>query len=111
MDAIQVALAQKAAEEQKHHSKSTFLWVWGILLVLTGVEVYLAYQNMELIRMLTLLMGLSIVKAALIIGYFMHMKYEMSRMKWMTMGSLTVCLVLMCIFLPDAHRIVTLGLR
>ncbi len=111
MDAIQIALAQKAAEEQKHHPRSTFLWVWVILLVLTGVEVYLAYQNMELIRMLTLLMGLSIVKAALIIGYFMHMKYEMSRMKWMTMGSLTVCLVLMCIFLPDAHRIVTLGLR
>jgi hypothetical protein len=39
------------------------------------------------------------------------MKYEMSRMKWMTMGSLTICLVLMCIFLPDAHRIVTLGVK
>jgi len=69
----------------------------GVLLVLTGVEVFLAYQNMELIRMLTLLMGLSIVKAALIIGYFMHMKYEISRMKWITMTSLTICLVLMCI--------------
>ena len=111
MDAIQIALAQKAAEEQKHHPKSIFLWVWGVLLVLTGVEVFLAYQNMELIRMLTLLMGLSIVKAALIIGYFMHMKYEISRMKWITMTSLTVCLVLMCIFLPDAHRVVTLGVK
>jgi len=111
MDAIQIALAQKAAEEQKHHPKSIFLWVWGVLLVLTGVEVFLAYQNMELIRMLTLLMGLSIVKAALIIGYFMHMKYEISRMKWITMTSLTICLVLMCIFLPDAHRVVTLGVK
>jgi cytochrome c oxidase subunit 4 len=111
MDAIQIGLAQKAAEEQRHHSKGTFFWVWGVLLILTGVEVYLAYQNMELVRMLTLLLGLSVVKAALIIGYFMHMKYEMSRMKWLTMSSLTICLVLMCIFLPDAHRIVTLGLR
>src|SRR4051812_17830654 len=111
MDAIQVALAQQAAEQQRHHSKGTFFWVWGVLLILTGVEVYLAYQNMELVRMLTLLLGLSVVKAALIIGYFMHMKYEMSRMKWLTMSSLTICLVLMCIFLPDAHRIVTLGLR
>lgn len=111
MDAIQVALAQHAAEQQRHHPKSIFFWVWGVLLILTGVEVYLAYQNMELIRMLTLLMGLSLVKAALIIGYFMHMKYEMSRMKWLTMTSLTVCLVLMCIFLPDAHRVVTLGVK
>ena len=56
-------------------------------------------------------MGLSLLKAALIIGYFMHMKYEMSRMKWLTMCSLVVCLVLMCIFLPDAYRIVELGIR
>lgn len=111
MDAIQVALAQKAAEEQRHHSKGTFFWVWGVLLILTGIEVYLAYQNMNLVRMLTLLLGLSVVKAALIIGYFMHMKYEISRMKWITMSSLTICLVLMCIFLPDAYRIVELGLR
>ncbi len=111
MDPIQIALAEKAAEEQRHHSKGTFFWVWGVLLILTGVEVYLAYQNMELVRMLTLLLGLSIVKAALIIGYFMHMKYEMSRMKWLTMSSLVICLVLMCIFLPDAYRIVHLGIR
>ena len=111
MDAIQVALAQEAAEKQRHHPKGTFFWVWGVLLILTGVEVYLAYQNMELVRMLTLLLGLSVVKAALIIGYFMHMKYEMSRMKWITMSSLTICLVLMCIFLPDAYRIVELGIR
>jgi cytochrome c oxidase subunit IV len=111
MDAIQVALAQNAAEQQRHHPKSTFFWVWGALLIFTGVEVYLAYQNMELVRMLTLLMGLSIIKAWLIIAYFMHLKYEVSRMKWLTMTSLVVCLVLMCIFLPDAHRVVTLGVR
>jgi heme/copper-type cytochrome/quinol oxidase subunit 4 len=29
--------------------------------------------------MLTILMGLSLIKAALIIGYFMHLKYEVSR--------------------------------
>ena len=66
---------------------------------------------MEPVRMLSILMGLSIIKAGLIIGYFMHLKFEVSRMKWLTMGSLTVCLVLMCIFLPDAHRIVELGIR
>ena len=52
MDATQLALEQRAAEEQRHHAKGQFLWVWAALLVMTGIEVYLAYQNMELIRML-----------------------------------------------------------
>ena len=48
-------------------------------------------------------------KAALIIAYFMHMKFEVSRMKWVTMSSLVVCLSLMLIFLPDAFRLLHLG--
>ena len=76
---------------------------------MTGIEVYLAYQNMEPIRMLTILMGLSLIKAGLIIGYFMHMKFEISAMKWVTMGSLVFCLAMMLVFLPDAYRILHLG--
>ncbi len=32
-------------------------------------------------------------------------------MKWLTMSSLVICLSLMCIFLPDALRIIKLGVR
>jgi len=56
-------------------------------------------------------MCLSIVKAALIIGYFMHMKYEASRMKWLTMCSLVFCLAMMMVFFPDAFRITYLGVH
>jgi heme/copper-type cytochrome/quinol oxidase subunit 4 len=66
---------------------------------------------MELIRMLTILMGLSLIKAALIIAYFMHMKFEVSAMKWVTMSSLVFCLAMMLVFLPDAFRILHLGLK
>jgi caa(3)-type oxidase subunit IV len=59
--------------------------------------------------MLTILIGLSVLKAGLIIGYFMHLKYEVSAMKWVTMSSLVVCLALMMIFLPDAKRVVELA--
>src|SRR6266436_1779853 len=111
MDSTQVALAERAAEQQRHHSKSLFFWVWGVLLLMTAIEVYLTYQNMQPVRMLTILMGLSLVKAALIIGYFMHMKYEVSRMKWLTMCSLVACLALMMIFFPDALRIISLGVK
>jgi caa(3)-type oxidase subunit IV len=111
MDAVQVAIAERVAEQHRHHGKAQFFWVWGVLLVITAIEVYLGYQNMEPVRMLTILMGLSIVKAALIIGYFMHMKFEISRMKWITMASLVFCLAMMCVFFPDAFRILHLGVR
>jgi caa(3)-type oxidase subunit IV len=92
MEAFQLDIAERVAEQHRHHGKSQFFVVWGALL-------------------LTILMGLSLVKAALIIGYFMHMKYEISRMKWLTMCSLVACLALMMIFFPDALRIITLGVR
>jgi cytochrome c oxidase subunit 4 len=111
MDATQLAIEHRVAEEQRHHSKGQFLWVWAALLIMTGIEVYLAYQNMELIRMLSILMGLSLIKAALIIAYFMHMKFEVSPMKWVTMSSLVFCLAMMLVFLPDAFRILHLGLK
>jgi hypothetical protein len=51
------------------------------------------------------------VKAALIIYYFMHLKYEVTPMRRMLMASLVVCLALMCIFFPDAFRVVRLGVK
>ena len=110
-DATQFALEQGVAEQHRHHGKSQFFWVWGSLLVMTGIEVYLGYQNMEPVRMLSMLMGLSLLKAGLIIAYFMHMRFEISRMQWLTMSSLLVCLSLMCIFFPDAFRILSLGAK
>ena len=111
MEVFQQVIAQRVAEQQRHHGKSQFFWVWAALLGMTAIEVYLTYQNMQPVRMLTILMGLSLVKAALIIGYFMHMKYEVSQMKWLTMCSVVACLALMMIFFPDALRIISLGVK
>ncbi len=109
MEGIQTAVEASVAEQYRHHAKGQFFWVWGALLIITAIEVYLAYQNLQPIRMLSILMGLSILKAGLIIAYFMHMKFEMSRMRWITMSTLVVCLSLMVMFLADALRLLDLG--
>jgi len=91
-----------------HQGKGQFYWVWGALLGLTLVEIMLAYnQVFPPARMLTVLMILSIIKSALIIGYFMHLKFEATRMKWLLMVSVCFCLVMMCIFFFDAWRVRT----
>ena len=97
-----------------HHdeSKLQYFWVWGVLLLLTAVEVVLAYKQVfQPVHMLEALMVLSIIKSAFIIGYFMHLKYEIAAMKWVLMVAVCACLCLMCIFFADAARILYLGVK
>jgi cytochrome c oxidase subunit 4 len=83
----------------------SFLTVWFVLLALTGIEVLLAYEQVPTLIMLTVLLGLSIIKAALIIAYFMHMKFEKLSLFLTLFPMLIFCIVLMLIFLGDAVRI------
>jgi cytochrome c oxidase subunit 4 len=102
------------SEAAAHHDegKSQYFWVWAALLVITAIEIVLAYkQVLTPPHMLGVLMVLSVVKAALIIAYFMHLKFEMARMKFVLMASVTACLALMCVFFPDALRVLHLGVK
>lgn len=110
-DHIEDAITEQIVESHRHHGHAQFFWVWGGLLVLTAVEVWLAYIHLKPTTMLTILLGLSLIKAALIILYFMHMKFETRRMRRVLMISLVVCLGLMSMFFADALRIINLGIR
>ena len=100
--------------EEEHFAGSnklfTSIWVWLVLLTL--VEIGLAYKPMALHLMLTILLGLSIIKAALIVAYFMHLKFEKAIMRWMLVISVAACFVIMYFFFfPDADRIIRLGVH
>lgn len=91
------------------HSMSPYYWVWALLLLFTGIEVALAYQHLRPIHMLSILLVLSLVKAAMIILFFMHLRTEVTRMKIALMAALVICLTLMMTFFSDALRVVQLG--
>jgi len=63
-------------EESDHGTVKIFTIVWIFLLVFTAIEVLLAYLQVTPVLMLVILVGLSVLKAALIIAYFMHLKFE-----------------------------------
>ena len=94
-----------------HFEGSTylFLYVLGGLLLLTMVEVFLAYIHLRLDLMLTILMGLSIIKAAMIIAYFMHLRFERMSLVLTLVPILVVCICLLFVFFPDSFR--SLNLR
>src|SRR5262244_921669 len=95
----------ETAEHMAGASTGTFAKIWIILLVLTGVEIFLAYEQLPTMIMLTILVGLSVIKAALIIAYFMHLKFERLSLFLTLFPMLIFCILLMLIFMPDSMRL------
>ncbi len=96
-----------ASEQGEHHDGTTkwFMTVWVVLLVLTAVEVFLAYIHLPVGLMLTILLGLSIAKAAMIIAYFMHLRYERFSLVLTLIPMWMMCTLLMLVIFPDSFRI------
>src|SRR4051812_32994113 len=94
-------------------SKGKYFWVWFALLILTAIEVVLGCKQVfEPVRMLQVLILLSVIKSALIIGYFMHLKFERAIMRWMLTISVVACFIIMYFFFfPDAGRVRDIGIH
>ena len=104
-------MSDHGAHVEEHFSGSNklFISIWVWLLVLTLLEIFLAYKPMSLVLMLTVLLGLSIIKAALIMAYFMHLKFERLSLILTLIPMLVVCIILLFAFFPDSFR--SAGLR
>lgn len=89
-----------------------YLAVWAGLIFLTAVEVFLAYEQLPTTLMIVLLMGLSVIKAALIMAYFMHLRFERFSLFLTLVPALVlaVCLILV-FFFPDSLRLQEMGPR
>ena len=86
-------------------SNRLFISVWVWLLALTGFEVFLGYKQVPVIYMLVILMGVSIIKAALIVAYFMHLRFERLNLVLTIVPALVICICLMLlVFFPDSFR-------
>ena len=84
--------------------------VWGGLLVLTILEVLLAYwQIAGVMIMLIILLVLSVVKAAMIMSRFMHLHFDHPHLSWIVVAPAVICIGVMCgYFFPDSFRLLDL---
>jgi cytochrome c oxidase subunit IV len=114
-DAALVSAAHSSTHAAPHidehfaGSNKLFISIWLWLVGLTLVEIFLAYMTMPIHIMLTVLLGLSIIKAALIVAYFMHLKFERLSLILTVVPMLVVCICLLLVFFPDSFR--SSGLR
>ena len=85
--------------------------VWVGLLALTLVEVLLAYIQLQPVLMLVLLIGISLVKAAMIMACFMHLKFDHPALTWMLVLPLIACILVLIAYLaPDSLMILEAGI-
>src|SRR5580658_8531024 len=94
---------QAHAEGPHGASVGTNLAIWIGLVAITGLEVFLAYEELQPNVMLTILLGLSLVKAAMIMSYFMHLKFEkFSLVLWLVPAMIFCISVMMIFFFSEA---------
>lgn len=86
-----------------------YVSVWVYLLVITAVEIILAYMHLFSTGvMLMLLMALSLVKAGLIMAYFMHLRFERASLVMSLVPAGVVVIALLFAFFPDSFRVLEL---
>ena len=97
------------SEHAESHA-GLFIKVWIGLLVLTLIEIFLAYIQLGKVAMITILMALSLVKAGMIMAYFMHLKFDKPGLSWILVVPLVTCMLIMVgYFFPDSFSILELG--
>jgi cytochrome c oxidase subunit 4 len=101
----------QAHAEEAHAGASvgTNIGIWVGLVAITGLEVFLAYEQLQPSVMLSVLVVLSVVKAAMIMSFFMHLKYEKFGLVLLLIPATIFCLCMMFIFFfPDAFLLIKL---
>ena len=86
-------------------SNRLFISVWVVLVGITLFEVFLAYLELHPVTMLLMLIALSVVKAGLIMAYFMHLRFERFALFLTLIPATLFCIGMMTVIFPDSLRL------
>jgi cytochrome c oxidase subunit 4 len=85
-----------------HPSTREYVRVGAILFVLTCIEVWLSYSALEGWKLIALLLSCTLIKFLLVVGYFMHLKFDNGRFSRVfalgAVGAFTLYVVVLLIF-------------
>ena len=70
-----------AAQADTQHPISVYLWIWGLLFVLSAFSYMVDYFHVQGGLRWTLILLFMFMKAGLIVAVFMHMKWERLALK------------------------------
>jgi cytochrome c oxidase subunit IV len=90
---------------EQHHAAvpyRTFVIVWALLLVLTAITVAVSRVHLGALNIWVAL-GIASLKSALVIFFFMHLKYEKLLFKYFLLGALVTLAIFIGLTFFDVH--------
>ncbi len=85
---------ENSTAQHEHASVKTYLVVAAVLGVVTAVEVAIFYVEALEPILVPLLLTLSAAKFALVVGFFMHLKYDSKVFRGLFFGPLIVAIAI-----------------
>jgi heme/copper-type cytochrome/quinol oxidase subunit 4 len=85
-----------------------YIAIWVGLLCIVGTETLLTTLHLSTHRLLAALLLLAFIEAGIALLYFMHLKYEKSKLFWTLVPAVIFVLFMMNHIWPDAYRMLNL---
>ncbi len=96
------AHAPAPAHAEYHPSSREYIRVALILVVLTCLEVWLSYSSISGTKLIAMLLTLTLTKFLMVVGYFMHLKFDSGRFSRLfalgAIGAFTLYVVVLLMF-------------
>jgi cytochrome c oxidase subunit 4 len=83
------------------HPKPNYMAVWGVLFVLTVVEVGIAFVGLSKRFTIFALLLLAVWKAVLVALYYMHLRFEPTRLRLLALAPLPLAVILVVAVLTE----------
>ncbi len=80
--------------EAAEHKAPNYVAIWGMLAILTMVEVAVVYLRIPHRLMVVSLVFLALWKALLVALYFMHLRFEPKRLLYIVLAPLPLAVIL-----------------
>ena len=94
--------ATPVAHTEYHPSTREYLRVGIILFALTCLEVWLSYSGIDGWKLIALLLTCTLIKFLMVVGYFMHLKFDNGRFSRLfalgAVGAFTLYVVVLLMF-------------
>ena len=93
--------------EHPHPQPAEYVKVAVVLAVITGAEVGVYYLDLAKGLMIPILLILAITKFAMVVLWFMHLKFDSRLFSWFFVGGLTVAIIAFMVVLGTFRVFVT----
>ena len=80
--------------EAAEHKTPNYIAIWGMLAILTAVEVAVVYVRLPRHLMVVSLVFLALWKALLVALYFMHLRFEPKRLLYVVLAPLPLAVIM-----------------